>query len=148
MAKKYSSIILSFLGVLTMVFILAACGQSNTSNPPPADAISVVRGYYDAFNKKEIDTAVSYIADDALFINPTGTYTGRAEIQPHLQALADQGFFFDLSQFKDEAGRVTYAYKVLQNGQTLDSGTGGLTIVENGKIVFDGTETSEPERSE
>jgi ketosteroid isomerase-like protein len=142
MAKKQISILL-VLGILAAL-ALAACGQSGASNAPSVDSISVVKGYYDAFNKKQVDAAVSYLADDALFINPTGTYKGKTLIQEHLQGLVKDGLSFDLSEFKDKDGRVSYAYKVLQNGQVLDAGTDGLTIVKDGKIVFDGTETTAP----
>ena len=87
-----------------------------------------------------------HLVDDVLFINPTGTYEGKAEIQQHLQGLANDGLSFELSEFKDQDGRVSYAYKVLINGQVVEEGTGGLTIVKNGKIVFDGTETTEPKQ--
>jgi ketosteroid isomerase-like protein len=104
----------------------------------------VVKAYYDALNEQQIDEAMGYIADDASFVNPTGTYRGKDEIQASLEGLAGAGITFELSAFKDEGGRVTYDYKVLQDGQLLDQGPGGLTIVEDGKIVFDGTEDTEP----
>jgi ketosteroid isomerase-like protein len=133
-------------------FGLTACTQADASGAANVqiseaitiDSISVVKDYYDAFNKKQVEAAMNYLADDVLFINPTGTYEGKSQIQKHLQELANEGLSFDLSEFKDEGGRVTYAYKVLQNGQVLDEGTDGLTIVKSGKIVFDGTETTEP----
>jgi hypothetical protein len=39
---------------------------------------------------------------------------------------------------------VGYDYEVLIAGEVVETGTDGLTIVKNGKIVFDGTESSEP----
>jgi hypothetical protein len=39
---------------------------------------------------------------------------------------------------------VIYDYKVMQGANLLDQGTNGLTIVKDGKIVFDGTEDTSP----
>jgi hypothetical protein len=144
MFKKYFLLLL----VLNLLAALAltACAPSGAANTAPADAISVVENYYDAYNDKKIDEAISYIADDALFINPTGTYEGKAEIEKHLQGIRNEGLSFELSDFKDQDGRVVYAYKVLINGEVVETGTGGLTIVKNGKIVFDGTEATEPKQ--
>ena len=70
---------------------------------------------------------------------PPATIPAKAQIREHLQGIANEGLSFDLSQFKNDNGRVTYAYKVLINGELVEEGDGGLTIVKNGKIVFDGT---------
>lgn len=128
--------------------VLTACAQSSASGASSAqssEAITITQKFYEAIHQKKIDVAMSYVADDAVFINPTGTYKGKAEIQASLEGLAQDGISFDLNEFKDKDGRVNYAYKVLQNGQTLDSGTDGITIVKNGKVIFDGTETTEAE---
>jgi hypothetical protein len=141
MFKKY--FLLLVLGILAAL-ALAACVPSGGANATAVDPISVVKSYYDAYNDKQVDLAASFIADEALFINPTGTYEGKAAIQEHLQTLTDEGLSFELSDFKNQNGRVVYAYKVLIKGEVVEVGTGGLTIVENGKIIFDGTEDTEP----
>ena len=106
-------------------------------------ATAVVHGYYDAYNAGDLDQAVKYLADDVVFINPTGTYQGKAQARENLQAIQKDGLTFFLSNFKDDNGRVTYAYQVKQNGQPIENGDGGLTIVKNGLIVFDGTVETE-----
>jgi hypothetical protein len=50
------------------------------------------------------------------------------------------GITFDLSNFRNMDGKVVYDYKVMQGSNLLDQGTNGLTVVKDGKIVFDGTE--------
>jgi hypothetical protein len=49
-----------------------------------------------------------------------------------------------LSNLHGFLGRIVYDYKVMQGGNLLDQGTNGLTIVKEGKIIFDGTEDTEP----
>ena len=105
-----------------------------------AEQVWIVQKYYDALNVKKLDQAMTYIAKDAVFINPTGTYEGVEAIQTSLAGLNTDGITFDLSNFRNTNGKVIYDYKVMQGANLLDQGTNGLTVVEAGKIVFDGTE--------
>jgi len=83
---------------------------------------------------------MSFIASDALFINPTGTYEGADAIRESLAGLNTDGITFDLSNFRNTAGKIVYDYKVMQGSNLLDQGANGLTVVKDGMIVFDGTE--------
>ncbi len=105
-----------------------------------AEQIWVVQKYYDALNGKNLDLAMTYIAPDALFINPTGTYEGADAIRDSLAGLNTDGITFDLSNFRNTEGQIVYDYKVMQGANLLDQGTNGLTVVKDGKVVFDGTE--------
>lgn len=105
-----------------------------------AEQIWLVQEYYEALNAGNLDLAMSYIAGDAVFINPTGTYEGAQAIRDSLAGLNKDGISFNLSNFRNTDGTVIYDYEVLQGGNVLDKGTNGLTIVKDGRIVFDGTE--------
>jgi ketosteroid isomerase-like protein len=105
-----------------------------------AEQIWVVQKYYEALNAKELDLAMSFIAANALFINPTGTYEGTDAIRESLAGLNSDGITFGLSNFRNTEGKIVYDYKVMQGGNLLDQGTNGLTVVKDGKVIFDGTE--------
>ena len=105
-----------------------------------AEQIWVVQNYYEALNAKNLDLAMSFIAGNALFINPTGTYEGSDAIRESLKGLNTDGISFDLSNFRNTDGKIIYDYKVIQGGNVLDQGSNGLTVVKDGKVVFDGTE--------
>jgi ketosteroid isomerase-like protein len=105
-----------------------------------AEQIWVVQKYYEALNSKQLELAMSFIAGDAVFINPTGTYEGADAIRESLAGLNTDGITFDLNNFRNTDGKVVYDYKVMQGSNLLDQGTNGLTVVKDGKIVFDGTE--------
>ena len=109
-----------------------------------AEQIWVVQKYYETLNAKNLDLAMSFIASDALFINPTGTYEGADAIRESLAGLNNDGITFDLSNFRNTDGTIVYDYEVLQGGTVLDKGTNGLTLVKDGMIVFDGTEDTLP----
>jgi len=108
-----------------------------------AEEIWVVQKYYEALNAKNLDLALSFIAPDALFINPTGTYEGADAIRESLAGLNTDGITFDLGNFRNTGGQVVYDYKVMQGANLLDQGTNGLTIVKDGRIVFDGTQDTQ-----
>jgi ketosteroid isomerase-like protein len=111
-----------------------------------AENIWIVQSYYAALNKGNMDAVAKYIADEAVFINPTGNYKNKNEIMTSLRAQAKEGLTFELSNFRiqKEKGRVVYDYVVKQKGEILDKGTDGVTKVKDGMIVFDGTEKTEP----
>jgi ketosteroid isomerase-like protein len=109
-----------------------------------AEQIWIVQKYYEALNAKKLDLAMSFIAPDALFINPTGTYEGPEAIRDSLAGLNTDGITFNLSNFRNTDGTIVYDYEVLQGSNVLDQGTNGLTIVQNGWITFDGTEETLP----
>ena len=109
-----------------------------------AEQVWIVQEYYEALNAKQLDVAMTFIAPDALFINPTGSYEGAEAIRESLAGLNTDGITFDLSNFRNAEGRVVYDYQVMQGTNLLDQGTNGLTIVKAGKVVFDGTEETDP----
>jgi hypothetical protein len=127
--------------------LLAACSPA----APAVDqaAVAIVEDYYAALNAGDVDAAMAFVAEDAVFANPTGYYNGAAEIRSGLvEGVITPGITFELTNFRGADGRIVYDYEVLMGAELLDSGSDGLTIVENGEIVFDGTERTEPIASE
>jgi len=118
-------------------------GQIIFDGLAPDEPEYVVQRYYQALDAKDVDLAMSFVASDAVFINPTGTYEGASAIRKSLEGINTDGITFDLDNFQNTDGRVVYDYKVKQGTNLLDQGTDGLTIVKDGKIVFDGTEKTE-----
>jgi hypothetical protein len=120
--------------ILILATLLSACAPAQ---PEPA---AIVQRYYEALNKKELDTAMTFIADDAIFVNPYGTFKGKNDVRQSLQLVINDGITFDLSNLRDTNGRVVYDYTVKVNGEAVETGTDGLTIVRDGKITLDSTE--------
>jgi CO dehydrogenase/acetyl-CoA synthase gamma subunit (corrinoid Fe-S protein) len=108
-----------------------------------SEAITIVQKFYEAFNQKKIGEAMTYIADDAVIPTLYGLATGKEEIQKAYEQYFKDGITVEMSEYKDKDGRVTAAYRVFENGIEVHSATDGVTIVKNGKIVFDGNETEE-----
>ena len=110
----------------------------------PNESLFVVQEFYEALNAKDVDTAMTWVAPDALFANPTGKFEGQDAIRASLESQARDGITFELSKFHMIGTRVSYDYKVMSGSEQLESGTNGLTIVKDGKVVFDGTQETAP----
>lgn len=133
--KRILSALLAIGAMLAL--LIAACG------PASSDPTTIVKRYYEAVNKKELDTAMTFIADNAVFVNPYGKFTGRDDVRASLKLVMDDGITFDLSNFREADGRVVYDYTVKVGGEAVETGTDGLTIVRDGKIALDATERTE-----
>jgi ketosteroid isomerase-like protein len=110
----------------------------------PAEQVWIVQKYYEALNAQNPDLALAFVAPDALFINPMGKYEGTDAIRKLLNDLRSSKTTLELSNFRNTAGEVVYDYIVLQGTSIIDQGTNGLTVVKDGKIVFDGTQQNRP----
>lgn len=133
------------LVVLAMILVLALNACSSGAAQGKADPVTIVQAFYKAITDKQLDAAMAYVADDALFINPTGTYTGKDEVRTNISALVDGGFDFQLRDLVDTNGKVNYGYTLYINGEAVEEGDNGVTIVKDGKIVFDGLEEGIPD---
>jgi hypothetical protein len=100
---------------IVLVLVLAACGSSAAST---ADPVTVLEDYYAALTAGDLEKAMSFVAADAIF-----------------------GGKWEPTNIKDTngKGRLVYDFKAYINDVPVYTGT-GLTIVKNGKIIFDGAE--------
>jgi limonene-1,2-epoxide hydrolase len=133
---------------LALVAVVAACGFAamfcGGGESASGDAVQIVKAFYADVNANEIDKAMRYVAPKAVFINPIGTYRGRAAIRAFLQRGASEGIVFHHTNFRVHGGRVVYDFRVKQYNSIVAAGNDGLTVVKAAKIVFDGTEATEP----
>jgi hypothetical protein len=127
-----------FIFVVVLAQILAACGSATASTPEPT---GVLQGYYDALQARDIEKLMSFVADNAVFLDQGLRYSGHAEIRASLQSAIKDYVTVDVSNVSDTNGRLVYDFRVFVSKTPVLSGT-GLTIVRDGKIIFDGTEES------
>jgi ketosteroid isomerase-like protein len=129
-----------YLTILFLVFaqVLSACG----GGAAPTDPEGVVRAFDEALSERDIDTAMSYVAEDATFINPLGKFSGSDAVRAHLEEVyAGETLTFEITELRVEGAKVYTSYRLLQGGGEIASGNDGLTVVLNGKIVFDASPT-------
>lgn len=121
--------------------IVTACAAA----APTADPISVVKEYYAAINDKDPDKALSLVADDVVTTAPGQRYEGKEALRKLLQENMGLNFRSEISNLRESNGEVRYDYIVYYGSNEIDRDTDGLTIVKNGKIVFDGLEQDKPQ---
>src|SRR5688572_24278708 len=130
-----------------LIFTLVACVPSSTADIQPAgeDELTVFKHFYEATSAKDINRAMTFVAEDAIFANEQGRWSGPGPIRAYLHGgLIENNITFELSDFKQTGNKITYTYKILMNGNEIDTGQDGLAIVENSKIIFFGTEPYMP----
>jgi hypothetical protein len=124
-----------FILFVALAQILAACAPA-ASTPEP---ISVLQGYFDALEAKDIDKVMTYWAEDAVYSDGSWRQSGHEEIRAGQLAAIKDSVTVEVSNVSDTNGRLVYDYKVFVGGAPWSTGT-GLTIIKDGKIIFDGTE--------
>jgi hypothetical protein len=132
------------LTLLAVVAVGHAATSSVAAGPRPEIAVQIVKAFYADVNANEIDKAMHYVGPGADFINRTGKYTGRAAVREFLRRGASGGIVYEHTNFRVDSGRVVYDFRVKQYGSVVAAGNDGLTVVKAGRIVFDGTVSTEP----
>jgi len=74
--------------------VVANLARAQSSGPDPA---SVVAAYEGARNRRDVDAALAYFADDAQVIQRNTTYSGKDEIRKFLEAIATRSRFVVVS---------------------------------------------------
>ena len=70
--------------IIGLVVALVATGCSQDSDPL-AVATDLVDDWLTAWNTEDMDLLLSVFADDAVYIDPNGIYTGHDEIRAHAE---------------------------------------------------------------
>ena len=87
------------------------------TSPPLTGIAAVIKDFYDACNAKNVDAAMAFFTDDAVYTNHFGAkYEGKAAIRPLVQHNADQGYQFELSNIQVTGSKVTFHLKIYIGG--------------------------------
>ena len=99
-----------------------------------ADTRTVVEGYFLAWVNKRPDDAYTWLADDLVFVGPTGRFTSAAEFQPALNRFSTMTLSAKIIELMVEGDRAAMLYEC-----ELPEPVGRIHIasffrVEHGKI--------------
>ncbi len=122
--------------LLTLTAGLAACTPDQ-----PRDPVTVVQTAYDRLNKGDIDGFMALYSDDAVMSDPHGRYAGVQAIREYAGTMVSQQFRFELSDLTADGNVVTYTSRLYMPvfGDTPADTLSGVTVVADGRIIFDGT---------
>lgn len=132
--------------LLLLSGVVASVGSSIKAQAQPSgDPAAVVAGFEQARNRRDIDAALAYFADDATIIQRNTTFSGRDEIRRFLEGAAARSRFVVVADRQVAGDQVTWTER---SGGALGSpsaaqqqgqGLGGFTTtveatVQDGKI--------------
>jgi len=102
------------------------------------DPRKVLRSIHEALNKRDVEKAVSFFADDVVDVGPDGTFKGKAEVKRHFEFLLHQVTEFKLIEtgIYAEGNVVTHEY--VTEGATkegkLSFSSVAVAEIKNGKV--------------
>jgi hypothetical protein len=129
----------SFVGFAFMLAMwLVGCAAASQ----PTDPAAVMDAYTVAINAGDVEKALSFVADDAVYNRPAGQFKGKAEIRKFVQDLITRKSRVELvGERKVQGERVTWVSRVTQMDPQNPSAppttimNNSESIVRNGKIV-------------
>jgi hypothetical protein len=96
-----------------------------------ADPAAIVTAYETARNQRDVDTALSYFADDATISQRATTYAGKDEIRKFLEGISTRSRFVVVTERKTLGNRVTWTERA--GGQGPGQGQPGQAL--NGPLA-------------
>ncbi len=133
--RRKSLLCIGLLLALSGIF-LVACSSTQSSDP-----VAVVQTAYDHINKGEYESFMDHLTEDAVMRDACCRYASPSGILHHLTTdYAPVNMKFELSNFKADGNVVTYDVLVFQGDKLVAARSDALNIIDNGQILFDGTE--------
>jgi hypothetical protein len=102
--------------------VLSGVVASMATAQAGADPAAIITAYETARNQRDIDTALSYFADDATVNQRSTTYSGKDEIRKFLDSISTRSRFSVVSERRTLGNRVTWTERA--GGQGPGQGQG------------------------
>jgi hypothetical protein len=96
------------MGVGAATLITSAVVATMAGAQAGADPAAVITAYEMARNRRDVDAALSYFADEATISQRTTTYSGKEEIRRFLDGVSTRSRFIVVSDRKTNGSRVTW----------------------------------------
>ena len=124
--------------IVLLVVVAVAVGACSSSSASEAATEEAIRNYFDAWNTRDVDLIMSYVADDAeLEFDPAGVFwTDPGGIRGAFEPMfARSEWTISVSDFEVEGDSATYNYEILSpDGTVLERGR-SRAVVEDGLIT-------------
>ena len=120
----------STVALMSMLVILMA--SACASSQPITEPVAVIEAFCEALNEGDLDTAMSFVADDARFLIDT-LLVGKAENRDRYKGLLDLGYQSELSDLRADGDKVSFAQKLIIGAGTHENSY--EAVVQEGLIV-------------
>ena len=123
---------------LVAAFLLGSSACKSTSagtSPKAAGPDEIVQGFYQAMNNGDLETALTFIADD---IECRGScyITGKDSFQTFIQGNIDHNDQFEISDLRIDGDKVTFNYIIHRENSVLARGVDSVMRIQDGKIFY------------
>jgi hypothetical protein len=131
-------------GVAALIFSGALTSLAAAQAGP--DPAAIITAYETARNQRDIDTALTYFADDAMVSQRSANYAGKYEIRKYLDASSTRSRFVVVTDRRTSGNRVTWTERAGGQGSGQQPALNGPlsssqafqinveAIVQDGKI--------------
>jgi hypothetical protein len=96
------------MGVGIAALIVSGVVATMATAQAGADPAAIVSAYEMARNQRDVDTALSYFADDATVTQRTTNFSGRDEIRKFLDGVSTRSRFVVVTERRTNGNRVTW----------------------------------------
>ena len=115
-----------------MLMLVPVLGSACAPAQPITEPDLVIITMYEALNKDDIDGAMAFIADDALFVTAT-VFRGKDEIREFMQGLSDHQARYEVIDLQVEGEEVTWTLKGTMDVKSFERPI--RAEIQDGKIV-------------
>jgi SnoaL-like protein len=136
------------LGVGVAALVVSGVVATMATAQAGADPAAIIAAYEMARNQRDVDTALSYFADDATVTQRATNYAGKDEIRKYLESISTRSRFVVVTERRTSGNRVTWTERgggAPSPGQQSPSLNGPLSssqgfqinveaVVQDGKI--------------
>jgi ketosteroid isomerase-like protein len=121
--------------VYFMICTILTYGLIACTSVPVADPEETVQGFYQAMNDGDMETAMSFVADD---IECRGHcyITGKDAFRTFIQTNLDHRDQFEISDLVVQGEEATFDYVIHRGNSVLARGVDSVMRVQDGKIVY------------
>lgn len=114
------------MGVGAATLMLSGVVATMARAQAGADPAAVITAYEMARNRRDLDAALAYFADDATISQRTTTFTGKDEIRKFLDGVSTRSRFVVISDRRSNGNRVTWTERSGTTGANSQTGQGQL----------------------
>ncbi len=104
--------------VVLMSMLVTLLGSACASTQPITEPVAVIEAFEDALNDGDLDTAMSFVADDAIFVVGS-LYTGKTEITELYRELLGVGYQSELSDLRGDGDKVSWEGRLTIGGSVI-----------------------------
>lgn len=106
----------------------------------PMDSGAVVDSYTAALNAGDVEAALAFVSDDAVYMRPAGHFVGKDQVRGFIESIIERG-----AQIELQGDREVYGEYVRWNSRVTFTNPGSgptesrnrsQSIVHEGKILF------------